>query len=78
MVDRVAPADELLVQARAWAAELTIGSAAAVALTKQILDQTFESSDAQIFALGREAQAICYTTAEHRRSVEDFLAKSKK
>ena len=78
LVDRTAPGDELLAEARAWAAELTVGSPAAVALTKQILDQTFESSDAQIFALGREAQAICYTTAEHRASVEKFLAKSAK
>lgn len=77
LVDRVASADTLLDETRAWAAELSIGSPAAIALTKSILDKTFESSDEQILALGREAQAICYTTAEHRQSVEDFLNKSK-
>lgn len=78
MIDRVTDADRLLDEAHNWAEELTIGSPAAIALTKQIIDRTFESTDEQIFALGREAQAICYTTAEHRKSVEDFLNKSGK
>ncbi|MGY4750364.1 enoyl-CoA hydratase/isomerase family protein [Pannonibacter sp. Q-1] len=78
MIDRVAAPDALLDEAQAWAEELTIGSPAAVALTKAIIDKTFESTDEQVFALGREAQAICYTTAEHRKSVEDFLNKSGK
>ncbi len=76
MVDRVASPDALMAEAQAWAAELGQGSPAAVALTKAILDQTFERSADEIFALGREAQAICYTSAEHRASVEAFLAKS--
>ena len=42
---------------------------------KSILDQTFELPDEQVFALGREAQAICYTTAEHQESVAAFLNK---
>lgn len=78
VIDRVAAPDALLDEAQAWAEELTIGSPAAVALTKAIIDKTFESTDEQVFALGREAQAICYTTAEHRKSVEDFLNKSGK
>tara|TARA_R110000751_G_scaffold292626_1_gene399958 strand:+ start:3617 stop:4417 length:801 start_codon:yes stop_codon:yes gene_type:complete len=78
MIDRIAPADDLLVQAHAWAKELTIGSATAVALTKEIIDKTFERSDEEIFAMGRQAQAVCYTTAEHRKSVEDFLNKVSK
>lgn len=78
MIDRVAAPDALLDEAQAWAEELTIGSPAAIALTKAIIDKTFESTDEQVFALGREAQAICYTTAEHRKSVEDFLNKSGK
>jgi enoyl-CoA hydratase/carnithine racemase len=78
LVDRVADAGSLLEEAQAWAEELSIGSPAAIAFTKSILDKTFESTDEQIFALGREAQAVCYTTAEHRQSVEDFLNKTKK
>lgn len=76
LVDRVASADTLLSEAQVWAEELSQGSPAAVALTKAILDQSFESSDDQIFALGCEAQAICYTTSQHHRSVEDFLNKA--
>ncbi len=78
LIDRVVSADRLLDEAQCWAEQLTIGSPAAVAFTKSILDKTFESTDEQIFALGREAQAVCYTTAEHRQSVEDFLNKAKK
>jgi enoyl-CoA hydratase/carnithine racemase len=78
MIDRVVSAEQLLSEAQDWAKELSIGSPAAIALTKSILDKTFESSDEQIFALGREAQAICYTTSEHRQSVEEFLNKKNK
>jgi enoyl-CoA hydratase/carnithine racemase len=78
MVDRVVSAEQLLAQAQGWAEELSIGSPAAIALTKSILDKTFESTDEQILALGREAQAICYTTSEHRQSVEEFLSKKAK
>jgi 2-(1,2-epoxy-1,2-dihydrophenyl)acetyl-CoA isomerase len=76
LVDRVAAPKKLLDTCIAWAAELTQGSAAAVALTKAILDKTFESSDEEVFAQGRQAQAICYTTKEHRASVESFLSKA--
>lgn len=76
LVDRVAARDDLIDTCIAWAEELTQGSPAAVALTKAILDKTFESSDEEVFAQGRQAQAICYTTKEHRASVEDFLDKS--
>jgi enoyl-CoA hydratase/carnithine racemase len=77
LVDRVCTPEELLAQAQAWADELSQGSSVAIALTKAILDQSLESSADQIFALGREAQAICYTTAQHRALVEDFLSKKR-
>jgi enoyl-CoA hydratase/carnithine racemase len=76
LIDRVSKPEDLLAEAYAWAKELTVGSATAIALTKEIIDKTFERSEEEIFALGREAQAVCYTTAEHRRSVEDFLNKT--
>ena len=75
LVDRIAPSGQLIDVCCEWAAELTQGSSAAVALTKSILDKTFESSDEEIFSLGRQAQAICYTTKEHRSAVEVFLDK---
>ena len=49
-----------------WAAELGSGNSTALALSKAILDQTFELTADQAFALGAQAQAICYTTDEHR------------
>jgi enoyl-CoA hydratase/carnithine racemase len=76
LVDRLTEPDDLIDSCMAWAEELTQGSPAAVALTKAILDKTFESSDEEVFALGRQAQAICYSTKEHRASVEAFLDKT--
>jgi enoyl-CoA hydratase/carnithine racemase len=76
IVDRRTTADRLLADAQAWAAELSKGSATALALTKTILDQSFELPAQQVFAQGSQAQGICYTSTEHRESVMAFLAKS--
>lgn len=76
MIDRVAAPAQLLAQAREWAAELSHGSAAALALSKTQLNQAFELSAEQSFTMSSQAQAVCYTTAEHRASVAAFLAKT--
>lgn len=76
IVDRKASAGSLVADAQAWAAELSKGSATALALGKTILNQSFELSAAQVFAQGSQAQGICYTSTEHRDSVMAFLAKS--
>jgi enoyl-CoA hydratase/carnithine racemase len=76
LVDRVTSPATLLAEARAWAKELGQGSSTALALTKEILNETFELGDEEVFALGRQAQAICYTTDEHREAVKAFLAKT--
>ena len=76
IVDRQASADTLLAEAQAWAAELGKGSATALALTKTILNQSFELSAHQVFAQGSQAQGICYTSTAHRESVMAFLDKS--
>jgi enoyl-CoA hydratase/carnithine racemase len=78
LADRLSPAATLVQEAAAWARELSQGSPAAIALTKGIMDRTFETAEEQVFALGREAQAICYTTAEHREAVAAFLDKSQR
>ena len=77
VADRISPASSLLADATRWAAELGKGSATALALGKGILDQSFEMDASTVFDLGSQAQSICYTTAEHHRSVSDFLAKRK-
>jgi enoyl-CoA hydratase/carnithine racemase len=76
IVDRKTTADRLLADAQAWAAELSQGSATALALGKTILNQSFELSAQQVFAQGSQAQGICYTSTEHRKAVMAFLAKS--
>lgn len=77
IADRVARADELIASAVAWAAELGAAGGTALALSKSILDQTFELSAEQAFALGAQAQAICYTTDEHHAAVAEFLNRSR-
>ena len=76
IVDRKVSAETLLADAQAWAVELSKASPTALALTKTILNQSFELSSQAVFAQGSQAQGICYTSSEHRASVEAFLAKS--
>jgi enoyl-CoA hydratase/carnithine racemase len=76
IADRKTSSEQLLADAKAWAIELSRGSATALALSKTILNQTFESPAQQIFAQGSQAQGICYTSREHRESVQAFFAKT--
>lgn len=78
IADRLTSADNLLADARAWARQLSVGSATALALGKAILDQSFELSAEQVFGQGAQAQGICYTSSEHRESVMAFLDKTAK
>jgi hypothetical protein len=39
------------------------------------LNQSFELPANQVFAMGSQAQGICYTSTEHREVVLDFLNK---
>jgi enoyl-CoA hydratase/carnithine racemase len=73
MIERVTSAATLLDDARAWAGELSAGAPGALALGKNILDQTFELSVEQVFSMGSQAQAICYSSREHQESVAAFL-----
>ncbi len=76
LADRVSKLESLVSDSVAWARELGSGSPVSIALAKAILDRSFESTEEQVFAMGREAQAICYTTSEHREAVEVFLNKT--
>jgi enoyl-CoA hydratase/carnithine racemase len=76
IADRRAQGENLVSDAQRWAAEMSKGSATALALGKTILNQSFELSAHQVFAQGSQAQGICYTSTEHRDSVMAFLAKS--
>lgn len=78
MVDRVVAHDNLLPEAASWAKELSRGSATALGLSKSILNNTFELTQAQVLAMGSQAQGICYTSSEHQTSVAAFLASKAK
>ena len=73
LADRVVPHQDLIANAVDWATELGGGNSTALALSKAIIDQTFELTAEQAFALGAQAQAICYTTDEHHAAVAAFL-----
>jgi enoyl-CoA hydratase/carnithine racemase len=76
IVDRRTRAETLLADAQRWAVELSSASSTALALTKTILNQSFELTSHDVFAQGSQAQGICYTSSEHRAAVEAFLAKA--
>ncbi|MGG5820242.1 enoyl-CoA hydratase/isomerase family protein [Falsiroseomonas sp. HW251] len=78
MIERVVPDADLTCSAAAWAKELSAGSQPALALAKSVLDRSLEMSFEDVLAEGAKAQAICYTTGEHRASVAAFLEKSKR
>jgi enoyl-CoA hydratase/carnithine racemase len=77
MIERVVPDADLSAAAQDWARSLSTGSPAALALAKSVMDRSLEMSFEQVLAEGAKAQALCYTTGEHRASVEAFLAQSK-
>jgi enoyl-CoA hydratase/carnithine racemase len=75
IADRKTSAERLVADAQAWARELSKNSAAALALTKSILNKSFECSADQVFKEGSQAMGICYTSAEHRAAVTAFLGR---
>jgi len=78
MIENITSPEGLLDEAIATAGRMTAGSPNSLALAKSIMDQSLELSIEEVFALGCQAQAICYTTDEHRNAVTAFLDKSKK
>lgn len=76
IADRLSKPEALIADALSWAAELSQGSATAIALGKSIMNQSFELPADQVFAQGSQAQGICYTSTEHRESVLAFLNKT--
>jgi len=76
IADRLSPQELLLEDAVRWADELSRGSHVALALSKTLLNESFEMTAEQVFAKGSQAQGICYTSDFHRDSVKAFLAKS--
>lgn len=78
LADRLVPAADLVGAACAWAAELGAQPPLATALAKGLLNSSLETTLEQSLASSNQAQALCYTSADHRRLVEDFLNKRRK
>jgi len=70
LVDRVAPAGELLPATVEFAASFLNASPPAIALMKSIVNRSFESSLDGVAELGGLSQAVAYTTDEHRGGLE--------
>ncbi|PAU74764.1 enoyl-CoA hydratase [Halomonas salipaludis] len=77
IADQLCSADALLSSAQAMADEMSSGSRTAIALTKSVINKSYEMSEHQVFAEGSKAQGICYTSQEHRSSVQAFLDRMK-
>jgi enoyl-CoA hydratase/carnithine racemase len=73
LADRLAEPGKLLEATREFAAQFTENSRSAIALMKSVVNRTFETPFELVSAQGRAAQAMSYTTDEHRASVEQFL-----
>ena len=77
MIEQIAEPDSVIDDALALADTMTAGSPDALALAKSIMQQSLESSLDEVFALGCQAQGICYTTDNHREAVSAFLDRRK-
>ncbi|MBO0714210.1 MAG: hypothetical protein J2P59_05615, partial [Acidimicrobiales bacterium] len=73
LVDVAVDRGEVLDAARQQATQFIDKSGPALMLMKAVLNQSFESPLETIGSLGHAAQAICYTTDEHRAAVQAFL-----
>jgi 2-(1,2-epoxy-1,2-dihydrophenyl)acetyl-CoA isomerase len=72
----VVPEGEAMQAATELARKMRLASVAAVGLTKQLLNQTFESSQAAMAQAEALAQAVAIGTDYHADAVQRFLGKS--
>nr|WP_310728800.1 enoyl-CoA hydratase-related protein [Streptomyces sp. N2A] len=73
LVNRVVPDGELAKTAREWAERLAAGPTRALALTKQLVNASFETDRASAFAAEATAQEITMSTADAREGVAAFV-----
>jgi enoyl-CoA hydratase/carnithine racemase len=73
LADRVVPAADLLEQAAVLLRGFAEHPATAQAMAKSILNRTFELGFEQVNAVASQAQAYCYSSADHQESVRAFL-----
>lgn len=73
LVNRVVPAEELEKTAREWAERLAQGPTRALALTKQLVNASFDSDRSAAFAAEAAAQEINMTTRDANEGVASFV-----
>lgn len=74
LVDRLVPASEIVAVAREFLQDLAAHPATAQAMAKLILNRSLDLSFDEINALASQAQAFCYSSADHQDAVREFLA----
>ncbi|GAB7032858.1 enoyl-CoA hydratase-related protein [Streptomyces sp. NPDC021749] len=73
LVNRVVPDGELAKTAREWAERLAAGPTRALALTKQLVNASFETDRAAAFAAEATAQELTMSTADAQEGVAAFV-----
>ncbi len=74
LVDRVVPADALIENAIAYLTMFTDHPATAQAMAKSILNRSLDLGFDEINMIASQAQAYCYSSADHQESVREFFA----
>lgn len=77
LVDDVVPDAGLPTRVSEFLRPIVRNSTLAVSLAKELLNRSSESDIDSVFASTREAQAICYTSAEHRAAVTAFMDRTR-
>jgi enoyl-CoA hydratase/carnithine racemase len=75
VIDRCSDPGDLLEYAEQWAKTFKDTAKPAFMLSKRIVNKSLESSLEDIFAQSNMALGICFSSVEHRTSVENFLNK---
>jgi 2-(1,2-epoxy-1,2-dihydrophenyl)acetyl-CoA isomerase len=75
LVNRAVPAADLLPAARALAREIAGGPAAAIGMTKSLLNLSTTATMEEMVELEAYAQAIALSTDDHREGIAAFTAK---
>ncbi|MDE5411791.1 enoyl-CoA hydratase/isomerase family protein [Alkalihalobacterium chitinilyticum] len=73
----VVPQEELLEKAKELATKLAEGATQALGLTKHILNRSYELSLEQVLREEAMAQAIAFSTDDHKEGVKSFFEKRK-
>ncbi len=74
LADKIVAEEDLLGAARIYLSQFVQHPGTAQAMAKAILNRTFELGFEQVNMLASEAQAYCYSSADHQESVRSFLA----